>query len=98
VLVDSNLDWGQDLYRLRDVARELRMDSLRVHYFGSAEFSAVGLQRARRLRPNERTTGWVAASETFYAGVWADSALHWLHAFEPVGRVGRSIRLYYIKP
>lgn len=98
VLVDSNLDWGQDLYRLRDVARELRMDSLRVHYFGSAEFSAVGLQRARRLRPNERTTGWVAASETFYAGVWADSALHWLHAFQPVARVGRSIRLYYIKP
>jgi 4-amino-4-deoxy-L-arabinose transferase-like glycosyltransferase len=98
VLVDSNLDWGQDLYRLRDAAKQLRMDSLRVHYFGTAEFSAVGLERARRLRPNERTTGWVAASETFYAGVWADSALHWLHAFQPVARVGRSIRLYYIKP
>ena len=98
VLVDSNLDWGQDLYRLRDATRELHMDSLRVHYFGTAEFSAVGLERARRLRPNERTTGWVAASETFYAGVWADSALHWLHAYQPVARVGRSIRLYYIKP
>lgn len=96
ILVDSNLDWGQDLYRLRDVARELRMDSLRVHYFGSAEFRAVGLERTRRLRPHERATGWVAASETFYAGVWADTALHWLRAYEPVGRVGRSIRLYYI--
>lgn len=98
VLVDSNLDWGQDLYRLRDAVTELRMDSVRVHYFGTAEFSAVGLEHARRLRPNERATGWVAASETFYAGVWADSALNWLHAFTPVGRVGHSIRLYYIKP
>lgn len=98
VLVDSNLDWGQDLYRLRDAVRELKMDSLRVHYFGTAEFAAVGLRHARRLRPNERTTGWVAASETFYAGVWADSALQWLHAYTPVGRVGRSIRLYHIAP
>ena len=98
ILVDSNLDWGQDLYRLRDAAQDLKIDSLRVHYFGSAEFTAVGLTRTRRLRPTERATGWVAASETFYAGVWADSALNWLHAYQPVARVGKSIRLYYIRP
>lgn len=96
VLVDSNLDWGQDLYRLRDLTRALRTDSLRVHYFGTAEFAAVGLERARRLRPNERATGWVAASETFLAGVWSDTALHWLRAHQPVARVGRSMRLYRI--
>lgn len=98
VLVDSNLDWGQDLYRLRDVWRGLEGggDSLRVHYFGTAELAAVGLNRTRRLRPHERTTGWVAASETFYAGVWSDTALHWLRAYDPVARVGRSIRLYFI--
>lgn len=96
VLVDSNLDWGQDLYRLRDVSRELKVDSLRVHYFGTAAFAAVGLERARRLRPHERVAGWVAASETFYAGVWADTALNWLRAYEPVARVGKSIRLYRI--
>jgi hypothetical protein len=98
VLVDSNLDWGQDLSRLRDAVNEIGMDSIRVHYFGTAEFAAVGLERARRLRPNERATGWVAASETFYAGVWADSALNWLRAYEPVARVGTSIRLYHIAP
>jgi hypothetical protein len=98
VLVDSNLDWGQDLYRLRDAVNEVGMDSLRIHYFGTAEFAAVGLVKTRRLRPNERTTGWVAASETFYAGVWADSALNWLHAYEPVARIGKSIRLYRIAP
>jgi len=98
ILVESNLDWGQDLFRLRDAMKELRMDSLRVHYFGTAEFRAVGLERAWRLAPDERTTGWVAASETFYAGVWSDTSLAWLHAFEPVRRVGKSMRLYYIKP
>ena len=96
LLVDSNLDWGQDLYRLRDLSRALRVDSLRVHYFGTAEFAAVGLEHARRLRPNERASGWVAASETFYAGVWADTALNWLRGHRPVARVGRSIRLYRI--
>ncbi|HJQ21694.1 MAG TPA: glycosyltransferase family 39 protein [Gemmatimonadaceae bacterium] len=96
ILVDSNLDWGQDLYRLRDVANELGVDSLRVHYFGTAEFTAVGLTRTRRLHPNERTTGWIAASETFYAGVWSDTSLNWLHAYRPVARVGKSIRLYFI--
>jgi hypothetical protein len=98
ILVDSNLDWGQDLYRLREVVDSLGVDSLRVHYFGTAEFAAVGLERTRRLRPDERATGWVAASETFYAGVWADTSLAWLHAFEPVRRVGKSIRLYHIAP
>jgi hypothetical protein len=96
ILVDSNLDWGQDLYRLRDVTQAIGDDSLRIHYFGTAEFVAVGLDRTRRLAPNERPTGWVAASETFYAGVWADTALYWLRAHEPVARVGRSIRLYRI--
>lgn len=98
ILVDSNLDWGQDLYRLRDATKEFGIDSLRVHYFGTAEFAAVGLERAQRLRPDERATGWVAASETFYAGVWSDTSLAWLHAYEPVAHVGKSIRLYFIKP
>ena len=94
ILVDSNLDWGQDLYRLRDFSRSIAPDSIRIHYFGTAEFLAVGLERTRRLHPNERPSGWVAASETFYAGVWSDTALHWLRQYRPVGRVGRSIRLY----
>jgi hypothetical protein len=96
ILVDSNLDWGQDLYRLRDMMAELPIDSLRIHYFGSASIRAVDVPRTRRLQQHERARGWVAASETFYAGVWADTSLSWLRAHEPVARVGRSIRLYRI--
>jgi hypothetical protein len=98
VLVDSNLDWGQDLYRLADTVRARGIDSIRVHYFGSSQLSSVGLTNARRLARDERTTGWVAASETFLAGVWSDTSLQWLARRPPVARIGPSIRLYYIPP
>ena len=98
VLVDSNLDWGQDLYRLADTVRARGIDSIRVHYFGSSQLSSVGLTNARRLARDERTTGWVAASETFLAGVWSDTSLQWLARRRPVTRIGPSMRLYYIPP
>jgi hypothetical protein len=98
VLVDSNLDWGQDLYRLADTVRARGIDSIRVHYFGSSQLSSVGLTNARRLARDERTTGWVAASETFLAGVWSDTSLRWLARRTPVARIGPSMRLYYIAP
>ena len=98
VLVDSNLDWGQDLYRLADTVRARHIDSVRVHYFGSANLRAVGLPNARHLARNERATGWIAASETFLAGIWADTALAWLARRPPVARIGPSMRLYYIPP
>ena len=98
VLVDSNLDWGQDLYRLADTVRARRIDSVRVHYFGSANLRAVGLPNARHLARHERATGWIAASETFLAGIWSDTALAWLARRPPVARIGPSMRLYYIPP
>jgi hypothetical protein len=97
VLVDSNLDWGQDLYRLADTMRARHIDSVRIHYFGSGSLEAAGVH-ARRLAQNERTTGWVAASETFLAGVWSDTSLRWLARRTPVARIGPSMRLYYIPP
>ena len=62
------------------------------------ELSSVGLTNARRLARDERTTGWVAASETFLAGVWSDTSLRWLARRTPVARIGPSMRLYYIRP
>jgi hypothetical protein len=99
VLVDSNLDWGQDLYRLRDtiIARRIR-DTVRVAYFGTADISAAGVPNARGLGLHERATGWIAASETYLAGEWVGRAYDWLLDYPPVARVGPSMRLWYIPP
>jgi hypothetical protein len=97
VLVDSNLDWGQDLYRLRDTlaARHVQ-DSVRVAYFGTADVSAAGVPNARVLGLHERASGWIAASETYLAGEWVGHAYDWLLDYPPVARIGPSMRLWYI--
>ena len=64
VLLDSDLDWGQDLKRLADTARVRRIPELSLAYFGTADVTRHGLPNVRVLKPNERVTGWVAASET----------------------------------
>ncbi len=99
VLVDSNLDWGQDLYRLRDTlaARHVR-DSVLVAYFGTADVSAAGVPNARVLGLHERASGWIAASETYLAGEWVGRAYDWLLDYQPVARIGPSMRLWYIPP
>jgi hypothetical protein len=99
VLVDSNLDWGQDLYRLRDtiVARGIT-DTVRVAYFGTADLTAAGVPSARLLGLHERATGWVAASETFLAGEWVGRAYAWLLDYPETARIGPSMRLWYIAP
>ncbi len=97
VLVDSNLDWGQDLYRLRDTiqARGIR-DSVYVAYFGTTSPSAAGVPRSRFLNPNERPHGWVAAGETFLVGEWMPGAYGWLRQYPPVARIGRGMWLWKI--
>ena len=98
VLVDSNLDWGQDVYRLRDTlaARGVR-DTVLIAYFGTALPSATGIiPRSRVLGLRERATGWIAASETYLAGEWVGHAYQWLLAYPPVARIGPSMRLWYI--
>jgi len=98
VLVDSNLDWGQDLYRLSAVMKRMRIDSVAVAYYGSANLDAAGVRNARLLAAAERPTGWIAASQTMLAGVGGDGAYEWLNELQPVGRVGSSLMLYYVPP
>lgn len=98
ILVDSNLDWGQDLYRLGGVMKRLHVDSLRIAYYGSAPLEAIGVRRARYLEPEDRPRGWIAASQTMIAGVGEDGAYEWLQELHPMGRVGASLVLFYVPP
>jgi hypothetical protein len=96
ILSDSNLDWGQDLYRLNDVIRSSRVDTLHLAYFGSTSPIAADVPNTVDLLPGQRPRGWIAVSETFLAGVWVDTAYAWLGRREPYGRVGKSIRVYWV--
>jgi len=99
ILVDSNLDWGQDLYRLRDTlrARGVR-DSVYIAYFGTTSPDSAGIPKSRFMELHERPTGWIAASETFLAGEWVGSAYFWLNAEPPIARIGKGMRLWYFAP
>lgn len=68
VLVDSDLDWGQDLLRLERALAERRVDSVSVAYFGVSDLCRHRLPPLRWLRPHERARGWIAVSEMFVSG------------------------------
>ncbi|HUR79562.1 MAG TPA: glycosyltransferase family 39 protein [Thermoanaerobaculia bacterium] len=90
IAVDSNLDWGQDLLRLR---RAVGGQPVHLAYFGSADWQRH-LPNASPI-PARCTTGWVAVSEMMYLRQ-RDTELRWLTRYEPVARAGKSIRLYRI--
>ena len=101
VLVDSDLDWGQDLGRLVDTLRARRVEHVWIAYHGKNDLSKVGLPPHTELTGYSRQTGWIAASMYriqlgYYGGAFDPFA--WLKEYTPVTRAGRSINLYYIPP
>lgn len=90
-LIDSNLDWGQDVLRLRSVIRREKITSLGMIVFGTADLDALGFPKRFELHPQHPTAGWVAISEHAYRM----SAPGWLRG-RPYRRIGTSIRLYYV--
>ena len=101
VLLDSDLDWGQDLRRLADTLRARRVPHVSIAYHGKVDMSKQGLPPFTELQAHTPVTGWVAASEYrlqlgYMSGSYDPFA--WLLSHTPVARVGHSIRLYYIDP
>jgi hypothetical protein len=100
ILVDSDLDDGQDLKRLADTLRARRVPAVSLAYAGSATVAEHGLPRIHWLEPHRPVTGWVATSLYSLKLGSLDRPGHddfaWLDRYRPVAQVGRSIRLYYI--
>jgi dolichyl-phosphate-mannose-protein mannosyltransferase len=100
ILVDSDLDDGQDLKRLADTLRARRVPAVSLAYAGSATVAEHGLPPIHWLEPHRPVTGWVAASlyslklGSLDRPGYDDFA--WLDRYRPIAQVGRSIRLYYI--
>jgi len=94
VLVDSDLDWGQDLHRLEVRAAQLHIGHLSLAYRGTADLRREPLPPVHILAPHERATGWIAVSQLARTRNLSDYG--WLDDYEPVERVGKTIDLYYL--
>ena len=104
ILVDSDLDWGQDVKRLSTRLRELGVTELTFAHMAILESEKEhGLPKLNRFMdvryPNP---GWSAVSlnllkqRRFALGDRNWDIIPWPERYQPVERVGKSILLYYI--
>jgi hypothetical protein len=78
ILVDSNIDWGQDLPALKELMTELDIEEVNLAYFGTAVPEAYGVRykpapgfirftggpEVNAFNPYAPEPGWYAISET----------------------------------
>jgi hypothetical protein len=109
-LVDSNLDWGQDLKGLKKFMDKNKIERIYLSYFGTDSPERYGIQYDRLpnyyLKNPESLQnikfpikGYIAISATNLQGVYLQSQ-NMFQEFaknEPVEQIGHSIFVYYIK-
>ncbi len=96
VVVDSDLDWGQDLRRLVLRLKELAVPSISLAYQGTADLARESLPPFELLGPRRTATGWVAV--TALSRAHEPLGYAWLDQYTPVERIGKTIDLYFIPP
>ena len=109
-LLDSNLDWGQDLHELqRFVAEHPEVEPLSLAYFGTLPPESLGLSYENPPTRQPRA-GWHAVSVNFVMGrphwtrdghggiraVYPGENFSYFQFFEPKHRIGASIDLYHL--
>jgi len=99
-VVDSNLDWGQDLRRLKKFVEKNKIDRIKVDYFGGGDVKYYLGEKAEIWHAdNGPATGWLAVSASFLqtsrAYPWA--SYEWLDKYAPVKKIGYSIFVYNVK-
>ena len=108
LLVDSNIDWGQNVRDLQRFVEENNVQDLKLAYFGSISPRSYGL---KYTTPSSfyPTVGWNAISVNFVMGRphslrLADGTVRavnidefgYFRFFEPTAKLGESIDLYHL--
>lgn len=112
ILVDSNIDWGQDLKELREWMAQQRVERVKLSWFGSAPPEAYGVDHDLLVGvphgfamwdeppfdPQQPEPGIYAISVTNLVGaVLPDPDLYtWFRERAPDDRVGYSIFIYRV--
>ena len=110
-LVDSNLDWGQDLKRLKTFMDENGITRVYLSYFGKANPCYYGI-RLRYLPgfpepsffscgdgPDDIRPDFIAISPTNLQSVYLSDkkSFAWLKGYKPIAQIGYSIFVYDIR-
>jgi hypothetical protein len=110
-LVDSNLDWGQDLKGLKAFMDSRGISRVYLSYFGSDSPERYGIAydwlpsfELKNPNPqdgtvNIRRKSYVAISVTNLQGVYMEpqTLFRWLDRLTPVAQIGHSIFVYYVE-
>ncbi len=105
-IVDSNLDWGQDLKRFSSWVRNHNIKKIELDYFGWADQSyylgdhflwlnSDKYKSEADFKARNTSDGWIAVSATFLMNE-SKAKYAWLYAHEPVTVIGDSIFIYRI--
>jgi len=108
--VDSNLDWGQDLRRLKDWTEKNEINEIYIDYFGGGQPKYYFGEKYKpwwgTRNPNEMPKGsYLAVSATFLQGGQGKPVegfdqdygyYNWLNNHELVEKIGYSIFVFYI--
>jgi predicted membrane-bound dolichyl-phosphate-mannose-protein mannosyltransferase len=102
-LLDSNLDWGQDLGKLAQYMKERNAPHVAIAYFGSADpadfgITVWGLPGTWMTKDREELDSWAAISMTNLYDVYFDKPTYnWLRERKPDAQIGRSILVYDLR-
>jgi 4-amino-4-deoxy-L-arabinose transferase-like glycosyltransferase len=112
-LVDSNLDWGQDLAELKSFLKKYGLDRIRLSYYGMSDPAYYGInyqylpspkfqpwtQRHRNEENLKLEKGLYAISATNIAGIFLNdpNTYEYFRKLKPIDSVGYSILIYEIR-
>jgi 4-amino-4-deoxy-L-arabinose transferase-like glycosyltransferase len=112
-LVDSNLDWGQDLVKLKSFLKRYGIVSIRLSYYGMSDPAYYGInyqylpspkfqpwtQRHRNEENFKLEKGLYAISATNIAGIFLQNrdTYEYFRRLEPIDSVGYSILIYEVR-
>jgi len=96
-LLDSNIDWGQDLFNLeRWCKAHPEADEMKVAYWGSYPLELTTISSKGMPSANDPQPGWFALSVNYLYD--RSQQYRYFLNYEPIATAGYSIYIYHVTP